>query len=63
LAANYANDPCFAYTTMHLNAQSLERAGNDAGGPHFLKSELGISMQITPQRHKFLVEFLYRSQW
>ena len=59
LPADHTNNTCFPYATMDFNTQGLKRTRHDPRGAHFLKSKLGVGVQITPQRDEFLMEFLY----
>jgi hypothetical protein len=44
---------------MDFNTPGLKCTRHDPRGTHFLKSKLGVGVQITPQRDEFLMEFLY----
>jgi len=39
---------------MHLDAPALELVSHDAGGPHLLKPDLGMGVQVAPDRGEFV---------
>lgn len=56
LAANHADHAGLADATMHFDAQRFQRASHDARGAHLLESQLGMGVQIAPQRRQFVMK-------
>jgi hypothetical protein len=48
---------------VYLNAKRLKRPCDNTRGPHLLKTNLWIGMQISAQECQFLMEFLYGFEW
>ncbi|MNJ53957.1 hypothetical protein D3C77_493760 [compost metagenome] len=55
-AADHAHDTGLADAAMHFDPQRLQGARHDAGRTDFFKTELGVSMQIAPQRGQFVMK-------
>ncbi|CFW40320.1 Uncharacterised protein [Bordetella pertussis] len=45
-----------AYPAMHLDAQRFQRAGDNARSTDLLEPQLGVGMQIAPQRRQFVMK-------
>jgi hypothetical protein len=56
LALEHADHAGAAEPAMHLDAPLRQLVGDDAGRAHFLEADLGMGMQVAPDRGEFVGE-------
>jgi hypothetical protein len=70
-AAKLANHSCAGQAAMHLDAERFQRGSHEIAGSMFVKSQLGMRMQFTPEgdvfrihagRCRFAMEVIHKSQ-